>query len=284
MEWIEELVRFVREDAPHGDVTTDAIIPDVSCIARIQAKQDGIVAGLAETGALFSHFGVAVQQYAPDGKPVHSGQVLMELSGKAHAILLVERTALDLIGRMSGIATRTHEFTAIVKAVNPKVVVAATRKTCPGLRSLDKKAVVLGGGEPHRLSLSDQVLIKDNHLVLVSMEQAIRAARETSRYKKIEIEVATADDAIRAATLGADIIMLDNMSPGEVQATLERLSERGLRKGVVVEVSGGIDETTIADFARLDVDLISMGALTHSVSNFDVNLTVIPGEKTVFLS
>jgi nicotinate-nucleotide pyrophosphorylase (carboxylating) len=284
MEWIEELVRFVREDAPHGDVTTDAIIPDVSCIARIQAKQDGIVAGLAETGALFSHFGVAVQQYAPDGKPVHSDQVLMELSGKAHAILLVERTALDLIGRMSGIATRTHEFTAIVKAVNPKVVVAATRKTCPGLRSLDKKAVVLGGGEPHRLSLSDQVLIKDNHLVLVSMEQAIRAARETSRYKKIEIEVATADDAIRAATLGADIIMLDNMSPGEVQATLERLSERGLRKGVVVEVSGGIDETTIADFARLDVDLISMGALTHSVSNFDVNLTVIPGEKTVFLS
>jgi nicotinate-nucleotide pyrophosphorylase (carboxylating) len=284
MEWIEELVRFVREDAPHGDVTTDAIIPDVSCIARIQAKQDGIVAGLAETGALFSHFGVAVQQYAPDGNHVHSGQVLMELSGKAHAILLVERTALDLIGRMSGIATRTHEFTAIVKAVNPKVVVAATRKTCPGLRSLDKKAVVLGGGEPHRLSLSDQVLIKDNHLVLVSMEQAIRAARETSRYKKIEIEVATADDAIRAATLGADIIMLDNMSPGEVQATLERLSERGLRKGVVVEVSGGIDETTIADFARLDVDVISMGALTHSVSNFDVNLTVIPGEKTVFLS
>jgi nicotinate-nucleotide pyrophosphorylase (carboxylating) len=284
MEWIEELVRFVREDAPHGDVTTDAIIPDVSCIARIQAKQDGIIAGLAETGALFSHFGVAVQQYAPDGNHVHSGQVLMELSGKAHAILLVERTALDLIGRMSGIATRTNEFTAIVKAVNPKVAVAATRKTCPGLRSLDKKAVILGGGEPHRLSLSDQVLIKDNHLVLVSMEQAIRAARETSRYKKIEIEVATADDAIRAATLGADIIMLDNMSPGEVQTTLDSLSERGLRKAVVIEVSGGIDETTITDFARLDVDVISMGALTHSVSNFDVNLTVIPGEKTVFLS
>jgi len=284
MEWIEDLVKFVREDAPFGDVTTEAVIPDISCVARIQAKQDGIIAGLAEAGVLFSHFGATVQQYAPDGNQVHSGQVLMELSGNASAILLVERTALDLIGRMSGIATRTRAFTAIVKGVNPKVAVAATRKTCPGLRMLDKKAVILGGGEPHRLSLSDQFLIKDNHLVLVSMEQAIGAARSRSRYKKIEIEVGSHDDAIRAATLGADIIMLDNMGPGEVQTTLDRLKEHGLRERVIIEVSGGIDEDTISDFARLDVDVISMGTLTHSVRNFDVSLAVLPGEQTIFLS
>lgn len=283
MEWIEELAGFVREDAPQGDVTTEAVVPDVACTARIRAKQDGIIAGLAEAEALFARFGVGVRMLAADGSRVHSGQVLMELSGKARAILLVERTALDLIGRMSGIATRTQELTAIVKEINPKVVVAATRKTCPGLRSLDKKAVVLGGGEPHRLSLSDQFLIKDNHLVLVSMEQAIRAARAHSRYKKVEIEVATPDDAVRAGSLGADIVMLDNMSTGEVEATLDRLQELGLREGVLIEVSGGIDETVIAEFARLDVDVISMGALTHSVTNFDVNLTVIPGERTVFL-
>jgi nicotinate-nucleotide pyrophosphorylase (carboxylating) len=284
MERIEDLVKFISEDAPFGDVTTEAIIPDISCVARIQAKQDGIIAGLAEAEALFSHFGVTVRGYAPDGDLVHSGQVLMELSGNASAILLVERTALDLIGRMSGIATRTHVFTALVKAVNPKVAVAATRKTCPGLRMLDKKAVVLGGGEPHRLSLSDQFLIKDNHLVLVPMEQAIRAARTRSRYKKIEIEVGSPDDAVRAAKLGADIIMLDNMSPAEIQATLERLHMHGLRERVTIEVSGGIDEETITDFACLDVDVISMGALTHSVTNFDANLTIIPGERMVIVS
>jgi nicotinate-nucleotide pyrophosphorylase (carboxylating) len=284
MEWIERLAAFVREDAPQGDVTTEAVVPDVACTARIQAKQDGIIAGLAEAGALFARFGVNVRSLAPDGSRVHAGQVLMELTGKAHAILLVERTALDLIGRMSGIATRTQACTAVVKAVNPKVAVAATRKTCPGLRSLDKKAVVLGGGEPHRLSLSDQFLIKDNHLVLVSMEQAIRAARARSRYKKVEIEVATPDDAVRAAMLGADIIMLDNMSPAEVQATLERLHMHGLRERVTIEVSGGIDEETITDFACLDVDVISMGALTHSVTNFDANLTIIPGERMVIVS
>ncbi|MDG6257266.1 MAG: carboxylating nicotinate-nucleotide diphosphorylase [Methanomicrobiaceae archaeon] len=284
MEWIEDLVRFVREDAPFGDVTTEAVVPDTTCVARVQAKQDGIIAGIAETAALFFHFGVTVRQLARDGSRVHEGQVLMELAGTASAILLVERTALDLIGRMSGIATRTRAMVDIARAVNPKVAVAATRKTCPGLRMLDKKAVVLGGGEPHRLSLSDQFLIKDNHLVLVSMEQAIRAGRARSRYKTIEVEVGSAGDAVRAAAAGADIVMLDNMTPGEVQAALDRLQERGLRDRVAIEVSGGIDKETIAEFAGLDVDVISIGALTHSVTNFDASLTVLPGERTVFLS
>ncbi|HDR73691.1 MAG TPA: carboxylating.nicotinate-nucleotide diphosphorylase, partial [Methanoculleus sp.] len=274
MEWIEDLVRFVREDAPFGDVTTEAVVPDITCVARIQAKQDGIIAGIAEAAALFSHFGITVRQLARDGSRVHEGQALMELAGTAAAVLLVERTALDLIGRMSGIATRTRAMVDIAQAVNPTVAVAATRKTCPGLRMLDKKAVVLGGGEPHRLSLSDQVLIKDNHLVLVSMEQAIRAARARSRYTTIEVEVGSAGDALRAAAAGADIVMLDNMTPGEVQAALDRLRERGLRDRVAIEVSGGIDEETILEFAGLDVDVISIGALTHSVTNFDASLTV----------
>ncbi|MEN6396654.1 MAG: carboxylating.nicotinate-nucleotide diphosphorylase, partial [Methanoregula sp.] len=147
---LEYLLKFIVEDAPSGDATSEAIIPDVTCRAVIRAEEEGIAAGLEEAAALFSFFGVDVQQDTRDGASTKNGTVLLTLFGDAKKILLVERTALNIIGRMSGIATQTRNVADIVTAENPRCRVAGTRKTCPGLRALDKKAVTLGGGDPHR--------------------------------------------------------------------------------------------------------------------------------------
>ena len=280
---IEDLLRFVREDAPWGDVTSETVVPDVACRAVIRAKDTGIVAGLEEARALFEHYGVTVRQRIPDGRPVAPGAVLLELEGRARAILLLERTALNIIGRMSGIATRTREAVEAVRAVSPDVRIAATRKTAPGLRMLDKKAVVLGGGDPHRYCLSDMVLIKDNHLALVPLAEAIRKAKEQSRYRAVEAEVETARDAVEAAVAGADIVLLDNMALDAVREAVGALAARGLREQVALEVSGGVAGGDLAGYAATGIDIISMGALTHTVRNFDVSLDILKGAGTVRL-
>lgn len=274
---LEYLLRFIEEDSPFGDVTSEAVIPDGSSRAVIRAEQDGIIAGIAEASALFSHFGIAVKQKKKDGDPVRSDDIILTLSGNAREILLVERTALNIIGRMSGIATQTGKFSDMIAAVNSRCRIAATRKTAPGLRALDKKAVQLGGGDPHRMSLSDGILIKDNHLACVPLTKAIRAAKAASAYRKIEVEVETPSDALTAAKAGADIILLDNMTPRLVRTTLAGLKRAGLRDRVTIELSGGITETTLPEYAALDVDTISMGALTHTVRNFSVTLEILPG-------
>ncbi|MDP3564429.1 MAG: carboxylating.nicotinate-nucleotide diphosphorylase, partial [Methanoregula sp.] len=173
---LDYLLRFIDEDAPSGDVTSEAVIPDICCHAEISAEQAGIIAGLCEATMLFSHYGITVKQFAQDGQNVRSGDILLSLNGDAKKILLVERTALNIIGRMSGIASQTNEMTQIISAVNPQCRVAGTRKTCPGFRALDKKAVQLGGVDAHRGNLSDGILIIDNHLALVSLKKAIGAA------------------------------------------------------------------------------------------------------------
>jgi nicotinate-nucleotide pyrophosphorylase (carboxylating) len=271
---LEYLLNFVREDAPFGDVTSDSVIPDIACRAVIRAEQDGVAAGLAEAVALFTHFGVKVQQDTRDGASVKNGTVLLSLEGPAKGILLVERTALNIIGRMSGIATQTKTLADLVRAENPRCRVAGTRKTAPGLRALDKKAIALGGGDPHRTSLSDGVLIKDNHLMLVPVEEAVKKAKTASAYRKIEVEVESSDDALIAARAGADILLFDNMTPAQVQETLRALADAGLREKVLVELSGGITAETIRDYARTGADLISLGALTHTVKNFSVTLEI----------
>ena len=274
------LLRYIEEDAPAGDITSEVLVSGRESSAVIIARQKGIIGGLDESGALFSHYGVEVQSMVQDGSPVDANQKVMELRGDAEAILLVERTALNIIGRMSGIATRTRTLVELAKRINPKVRVAATRKTCPGMRLLDKRAVLLGGGDPHRCSLSDMILIKDNHLSLVSLEEAIKKTRAVSLYKKIEVEVASIEEAVQAATLGADIVMLDNMPPEEAEKTIQELKRLGLRDRVAIEISGGIDESNFPVYARLDVDVISMGCLTHSVENFNASLEVVPGAKS----
>ncbi len=268
------LLGFLEEDAPFGDVTSDAVIPeDLKAKAVIIAKAEGIIAGIEEAKALFEHFGVKVDVKKRDGEEVRRGDVILELVGNARSILLVERTALNIMGRMSGIATEVRKLVERVKAVNPKVRVAGTRKTL--LKPIDKRAIIIGGGEPHRFSLSDAMLIKDNHLALVPLEEAIRRAKAFSVYKVIEVEVESLGDAIKAAKAGADVVMLDNMTPEEIEETIEALKREGLRERVKIEVSGGITPGNIAEYAKLDIDVISLGYLTHSVRNFDVSLEII---------
>ena len=273
---LDELLDFLKEDSPSGDITSEAIIPDVTCTAVIRAEQEGVLAGMEEASLLFSHFGVRIHSRKNDGGRVKRGDSIISLSGEAKKILLVERTALNILGRMSGIATRTAAMAEIVHAKNPSCRVAGTRKTCPGFRKFDKKAVQIGGGDPHRMNLSDGILIKDNHLALVPLEEAVHAAKNHSAYRKVEIEVESAGDAVRAAKAGADIIMLDNMTPAQVTKTLALLKKNGLRDRVIIEISGGIDEKSLRDYAACGVDVISMGALTHTVKNFSLSLEIQP--------
>ncbi len=270
------LLRFIEEDAPFGDITSEAIIPHQNCRAVIRAEEGGIAAGISEVHALFSHFGVSAAEEKHDGDPVFPQDILVSLAGDAGKILLVERTALNLIGRMSGIATQTRRLSDLVREVNPRCRIAATRKTCPGMRALDKKAVRIGGGDPHRMSLSDGILIKDNHLMIIPLAEAIRKARSVSRYCKVETEVETPGDALLAAREGTDIILLDNMDPAKVQETITLLGGAGLREKVILEVSGGISQKDLPCYASLDIDVISMGALTHTVRNFPVTLEILP--------
>ncbi|WP_297519434.1 carboxylating nicotinate-nucleotide diphosphorylase [Thermococcus sp.] len=268
------LLRFIEEDAPFGDLTSEAVVPEgTTARAVIIAKQEGVIAGVEEAKALFEHFGVEAEVKKLDGEEVKREDVIIELRGDARAILLVERTALNVMGRMSGIATEVKKLVERVKAVNPKVRVAGTRKTL--LKPIDKRAIIIGGGEPHRFSLSDAILIKDNHLALVSLEEAIRRAKAFSVYKVVEVEVESLEGALRAARAGADVVMLDNMTPEEIAETIEALKREGLRERVKIEVSGGITPKNIEEYAELDVDVISLGYLTHSVRNFDVSLEMI---------
>jgi len=276
---IDYLLNFIREDAPFGDVTSETIVPDIDCRAIISIEQPAVVAGLDEVSSLFQYFNVTVTQAVRDGLCVNCGDTLLTLQGNAKKILLVERTALNLIGRMSGIATMTRMFADLVQNVNPVCRVAATRKTCPGLRELDKKAVVLGGGDPHRSNLSDGILIKDNHLVLISLTDSIKRAKTRSAYHPIEVEVTSAVDAVRAADAGSEIIMFDNMNPEQVQQSLDALKSSGLRERVIIEISGGIDAENIVQYAALGVDMISIGALTHSVKNIPAHLEILPLPK-----
>ena len=223
-------------------------------------------------------------RFLPDGTHVKPGEVVMEVVGEAKRVLAAERTALNLLSHMSGVATLTRKAVEKAKAVNPRVRVAATRKTLPGLRYFEKKAVAIGGGDPHRYDLSDMILIKDNHIRIVGdVEKAVRLARERASFtKKIEVEVRSAEEALKAARAGADIVMLDNVDVEEVKKAIELLKAHGLRDKVLVEVSGGITLENIDKYAATGVDIISMGMLTHSAKAIDFSLDVVEvvrGEK-----
>ncbi len=272
---IEYLLNFLREDAPFGDVTTESIIPDTTCRAVITTEQPAVIAGLEEAAALYRYHNVHVETPVLDGSVVTSGDTVLDLQGNAKTILTIERTALNIIGRMSGIATMTHRYVEKVQSVRPSCRIAATRKTCPGFRALDKKAVRIGGGDPHRWSLSDGILIKDNHLALVSLPDAIERAKGRSSYHVVEVEVSSCSDAVLAAKAGADVVMLDNMSPDQVRETVISLKKEGIRDRIKLEISGGIDEDVLPRYASEEIDVISIGALTHSVKNISVHLDIL---------
>lgn len=273
---LEYLLSFIREDAPHGDVTSDIVIGDEFCHAAIISREPGIIAGIEETETICRHFNITILTSVREGERVERGAILLRMSGRARDILLVERTLLNIIGRMSGIASLTNRLAELVHSLDPSCRIACTRKTAPGLRALDKKAVCIGGGDPHRFSLSDGVLIKDNHLAIISIEEAVTRARRHSLFRKIEVEVENAEQAVRAALAGADIILLDNMQPTAILQTLEDLARLGLRDRVGIELSGGITGENLAMYAGLGADVISLGFLTHSVRNLDVTLEISP--------
>jgi nicotinate-nucleotide pyrophosphorylase (carboxylating) len=273
----KKLKRFLADDIGQGDVTAAAVIPaNLTVRAEVIAKEEGIAAGIEEATFLAEYLGLTIKAKVSDGAKIKNKQVLMQISGDAQTILSVERTMLNLLSRMSGIATKTRTLTEKLEMAHMKAKIAATRKSAPGLLYFDKKAVVIGGGDPHRLHLDDMVLIKDNHLAIVgNVEEVVKSAKAKASFsKKIEVEVNTIEDALKAAKAGADIIMLDNFSPKQAKDASEALEEAGFGS-VLLEVSGGITGENLLDYAKAKVDIISMGELTHSVKALDISLEIV---------
>jgi nicotinate-nucleotide pyrophosphorylase (carboxylating) len=264
-----QLKRMLQEDIGFGDITSQ-LLRDEPCTAHIIAKEDCILSGVQYVKYLFEMQESQVILLHEDGDTISKGDKVLQVSGLSKNIFVVERTALNLLTRMSGIATETRKLVDAVQKVNPNCRVAATRKTI--LRFFDKEAVVTGGGDPHRFRLDDMVLLKDNHVAILGIKESIRRAKELSFSKKIEIEVSTKEDALTAAELGVDIVMLDNMDTGSINETV-----RVLKKNiphVLVEASGGITKENITEYAHTGVDIISLGYLTHSVDAVDMSLEV----------
>jgi nicotinate-nucleotide pyrophosphorylase (carboxylating) len=271
----EILVKFLQEDVGAGDITSDNIIrADMEAKAEIKCKSRfAIVCGLEEASMLFDICGCKSEILVKDGSKVVKGAVVMNVSGYARAILKAERTVLNIIMRMSGIATETRRTVDLAKGVT----ILATRKTAPGLRYFDKKAVVLGGGATHRMRLDDMVLIKDNHLVLVSdLGKCIRLAKKNVGSSiKVECEVRTKEEALAAVAAEADTVMLDNFTPKQAQQTIRQIRRMGLRNKVKIELSGGINQNNIRQYSRTKPDFISLGYITHSSKTIDFSLEIM---------
>jgi len=274
----EQLIQLLKDDVGQGDATSTAIIPaGLTVTAEVIAKESGIVAGINEAIIFAQVMDLKVKAYVVDGDQVKDTQVLMQIMGNAQTILIIERTLLNLLSRMCGIATATRKFVEKLKTVNSVAKIAATRKTAPGLLYFDKKAVVIGGGDPHRLHLDDMILIKDNHIAVIGDPvKAVKLAKEKASFsKKIEVEITRATDIIEVAKAGADIIMLDNFTPEDVNKAVQILKKAELPHKVLLEVSGGINSETLLEYAQAEIDIISIGALTHSVKALDISLEII---------
>ncbi|MGA7141701.1 MAG: carboxylating nicotinate-nucleotide diphosphorylase [Nitrososphaeraceae archaeon] len=273
------LLNFLREDIGRGDITSNSVLkPNLLASSTILCKdsEQAVVAGLKEVGIVFDLCKCSCTALVDEGSMVSRGNEVMRIKGRARDILKAERTALNLLMRMSGIATETKKFVEVVKKISKDIEIAGTRKTAPGLRSFDKKAIKIGGGRTHRNSLDEMVLIKDNHLVLTgSIGESISSAKKlVGNNIKVECEVTDLQSAIEAINFGADIIMLDNFSPQEVENATRVLKELGLRQKCLLEISGGISLANVSQFAKSNPDIISVGSLTHSVKSVDFSLEV----------
>lgn len=263
------------EDAAFNDATTLATIGNASvhATAELVAKQSGIIAGIQVAEETFKSLDPQAKFEAElqDGQAVEPGSTIATVTGNAAAILSAERTALNLLQRMSGIATLTSKYVTAVKGTTAAIV--DTRKTAPGLRQLDKYSVLTGGGGNHRMTLADCILIKDNHIAAMkstgmSIADVIKHARSNAPFSlKIEIEVESPRDALEAMNAGADIVMLDNMSPTTIRSVVQQRTGHAL-----LEASGNITLATVRDVAETGVDIISVGELTHSPAALDISL------------
>ena len=273
----DKLRQILADDIGQGDVTAAAVIPSNLIVkAEVVAKEEGVVAGIEEATFFAETLGLIVKAKVSDGEKIKNKQVLLQISGDAQTILSVERTMLNLLSRMSGIATITRTLTERLKKEKVKAKIAATRKSAPGLLYFDKKAVVIGSGDPHRLHLDDMILIKDNHLAIVgSVEEAVKKAKANASFtKKIEVEVTNVEDALKATKVGADIVMFDNFSPKQAKEASQALKKAGFGS-VLLEVSGGIIGDNLMQYAKANVDIISMGEITNSVKALDISLEIL---------
>lgn len=273
----KELLRFLSEDIQRGDITS-ALLSKQKINAKIISREQGIVAGVRFAKNIFQLKGCMVKIFAKDGSRLKPNQIVLQVSGNASSILSCERTVLNLMSRMSGIATQTNYLVSQIKKYSKKTNLYSTRKTAPGLRYFDKEAVIIGGGRKHRMTLNDMIMIKDNHLLLCnSMEDIIKKARK--KHKLIEVEVENQSDAILAAKYGAAIVMLDNFSPAQIKKTIIVLQKKKLRNKVKLEASGGVNSKNIGAYAKTGVEMISVGSVTNSVTGLDLSLEVFPSSK-----
>ena len=281
---VETAIRsFLAEDIGYGDITTNVLVDsELSGEGRVICKENAVVAGIEEALVLLELAGCQGTIKAHDGDRVKSGTMILSARGPARALLGVERTLLNLLAHMSGVATATADLVSIAgKGSRGKIKIACTRKTLPGLRYFEKRAVQLGGGDTHRLRLDDAVLIKDNHLSLAgSITESVRKAKDTVSFtKKVEVEVTTPDQAVEAAKAGADIVLLDNMTPKEVERTVAMLKTENLPDQLLLEASGGIRKENLASYAKTGVDVISVGAITHSAPAIDLSMEIHSSRK-----
>jgi nicotinate-nucleotide pyrophosphorylase (carboxylating) len=271
-EILEAIDRALAEDIGPGDATTNSIVQsDAQMRGVILAKQPGIVAGLDVASAVFAALdpGVDFQPLLEEGARVRAGDHLARVAGTARALLTGERTALDFLGRMSGIATLTRQFVDAVGGTG--AVILDTRKTAPGLRMVDKLAVRRGGGQNHRRGLFDMILIKDNHIDFAGgLEQAVKRARSATSGLAIEVEARTLEDVVEALRLGVDRILLDNMHVTTMREAVQRTAKRAK-----LEASGNVRLDNVREIAETGVDYISVGALTHSAPTLDISFDYI---------
>jgi nicotinate-nucleotide pyrophosphorylase (carboxylating) len=271
----DDLRRFLDEDLGHGDITTDALVdPKTKATGTVICKEPAVIAGLSEAILLLKLVSCEGKTKIRDGEEVRAGTTILEVAGSGSALLKTERVLLNLLSHMSGVATATAELVRIVKKNGGSARIACTRKTLPGLRYFEKRAVELGGGDTHRLRLDDAVLIKDNHLALAgSITISVRKAKAKASFtKKIEVEATSPSQAVEAVQAGADIVLLDNMTPEEVKESLQLLGAKKLRDRVLIEVSGGMTRANLASYVKTGVDVISVGSITHSAKAIDMSL------------
>lgn len=271
---IKEIEQFIDEDIGYNDISCK-MVPDKPHEATVFTNQECTLAGIDVAKSVFDYFGIDAATSFIDGDKAHPDDVIFTIFGGAVSLLRAERLVLNFLGHMSGIATQTRKCVDTVRCYSDKTNIACTRKTTPGIRKFEKMAVIAGGGDPHRYNLSDTVMIKDNHLKIMGFENAVDIAVELASFtQKIEVEVESVNDAIKAAQKGVDIIMLDNMKPAEIISTIEILKNKNLKNNVIIEISGGINPENLEDYAKTGADIISMSSLIHMSRWIDISMEI----------
>ncbi|NLU46240.1 MAG: carboxylating nicotinate-nucleotide diphosphorylase [Euryarchaeota archaeon] len=271
---MDDIRRFLEEDVGSGDVTAELLVPDAMGTAAVTCEDDAVLAGLEEACEVFRALGAECRPLNRDGDAVTAGTVVMSVHGSMRALITGERLALNLLMRMSGIPTKTASAIRVMRTKDPEMTIAGTRKTTPGFRRYEKKAIALGGGWPHRMGLYDMILVKDNHLVACGgIGKALELLKQAAPGMPIDVEVTSAEQGMAVADHGVDIILADHMPPEEVRRL--RDYARSVSPGTRIEISGNMTEENILGYAGC-ADIVSMGSLTHSVRAVHFSMDLDP--------